>query len=64
MDKVELSLQSIDYSVNYVLWYLLKSERARSAQYRARKQAVDLLNGRLLTRAVLRRSQAFKYSKT
>ena len=40
------------------------SESARSVQYRARKQAVDLLNGRLLTRAVLYRSQALKYSKT
>jgi hypothetical protein len=44
--------------------HLFKPERARSVQRRACKQAVDLLNGRLLTRAALYRSQAFKYSKT
>ena len=32
-----------------------KSGHAGLAQYRARKQAADLLDGRLLTRAVLRR---------
>src|SRR5215510_5725570 len=35
-------------------WHLFKSEHVRLVQYRARKQAADLLVGRLLTRAVLR----------
>src|SRR6266542_720524 len=34
-------------------WHLFKSEHVRLVQYRARKQAADLSNGRLLTRAVL-----------
>jgi hypothetical protein len=38
----------------------LVSKVFSSEQYRARKQAVDLLDGRLLTLAVLFRSQAFK----
>jgi len=35
------------YSVNNVFGYLFKSERAISVQYRARKQAADLLDVRL-----------------
>src|SRR6266536_4630142 len=34
-------------------WHLFKSEHVRLVQYRARKQAADLSDGRLLTRAVL-----------
>src|SRR5262245_42928668 len=41
-----------EYTVNYILSQIETLNIGASIQYRARKQAVDLLDGRLLTRAV------------